>query len=374
MNKDYLPATFAGLKFYIKRDPMGFGRRKVITELPQTPIPSVEDTGRKPRTLSLDAYLYGADVLKQVQAWIKLAETETKARDFQHPYFGIMQVVLTDATVTSIQEDYSQNIASLELSFTEGLPQQSARVIGASQADTTASKEALRQAVVLQAVGKENLQASLGQVLDSATSQISTFETNTGGFVKALQAFTSELQTIQFTVSALVTTLFSVFDALASSSADTRVNTFDSILATPRPLANGETSTATLQVWDDALKWAALIYRTEALSQVSFTSHTDALKALNEQQSQVDVMLPTISHAPLYESFQDLNAQVYEQVRTEAKRLPKVKFYKFDETMPALVVAYETLGDALRANEIMGRNRFQNWNAIPAGEAIEVVA
>jgi hypothetical protein len=41
--------------------------------------------------------------------------------------------------------------------------------------------------------------------------------------------------------------------------------------------------------------------------------------------------------------------------------------------MPALVVAYETLGNAFKASDIMNRNKFKDWNAIPAGQSVEVV-
>lgn len=70
------PASFRGVPFFVEMDEQEGGRRAVTHEFPGRDMPYTEDLGRKARTVTVEAYVLGADYMAKRDALLTACEAE----------------------------------------------------------------------------------------------------------------------------------------------------------------------------------------------------------------------------------------------------------------------------------------------------------
>lgn len=75
----------------------------------------------------------------------------------------------------------------------------------------------------------------------------------------------------------------------------------------------------------------------------------------------------------LFLALETTKAAIFDHLTKTAQDLPRVTRHYVAADTPALVLAYELLGDATKAGDLIRRNKIRNPNAVPGGTWIEVL-
>lgn len=117
-NKSLLPASFAGVKFWVSKSNVPVGRKGVLHEYPQRDEAYFESLGRQAQTHVLSGFIVGPDCFQQRD---RLLEALAKgAGELLHPWLGRMRVKVGECTLT--HERSSGGVASFELKFHPDVP------------------------------------------------------------------------------------------------------------------------------------------------------------------------------------------------------------------------------------------------------------
>ena len=90
----YLPASFRGVKFFVRRATTRGGRNTVDHIFPRSEETETEDLGRFPDKFDLDCYLLGDDYFKQREDF-ESALNQGGVGVLIHPYRGVYNVRVT---------------------------------------------------------------------------------------------------------------------------------------------------------------------------------------------------------------------------------------------------------------------------------------
>jgi prophage DNA circulation protein len=109
-------ASFRGVPFETLGSSFAGGRRTVVHEIPDADRAVTEDTGRKPRAVTFDAFVIGDGAAVRVAALIAALEESGPGR-LVHPIHGDLVVMVTDYQQTDAWAD--GDAVSFALSFVE---------------------------------------------------------------------------------------------------------------------------------------------------------------------------------------------------------------------------------------------------------------
>lgn len=163
-------ASYKGVRFEVTASTITAGRRVVLHEYPFRDTPFAEDLGRRARTVTIDAFIFGDDARAQSERLIAAVES-AGAGTLIHPLYGSMQCIATDGT--SVSTELCDDYVAVSFSLTE---------VGSltfPSADGAADYLARLSADALQSMASETLTTvmaevesrtdiSLGDVYDSA--------------------------------------------------------------------------------------------------------------------------------------------------------------------------------------------------------------
>ena len=123
------------------------------------------------------------------------------------------------------------------------------------------------------------------------------------------------------------------------------------------------------------IKGATLALTSAAVADLTLDSADDAAAIQATLAESYDEVLATEDLDPeVFEIFAALKAATVEHLSVAQQQLPAVAEYTPNQTMPALVVAYELYGDATRDREIIFRNKIRHPSFVPGGQTLEVIA
>lgn len=108
-------ASFRGVPFEVTSSDFKVGRRTQTFEYPQRDTPFTEDLGRSKRTITVTAYVIGADYITRMKRLIAACEKQGAGR-LIHPWLGTMEVVAVDLTSPRFE---SNRLSTVTLSFVE---------------------------------------------------------------------------------------------------------------------------------------------------------------------------------------------------------------------------------------------------------------
>ncbi|CAI8864103.1 MULTISPECIES: DNA circularization protein [Pseudomonas] len=98
-----LPASFRGVGFWIDQAKTPVGRKGQLHEYPQRDLPYFEDLGQQAKTHDLTAFIIGADCLEQRDKLLKALEAGSG--ELVHPWLGRLQVKVGECDMTHTRQD-----------------------------------------------------------------------------------------------------------------------------------------------------------------------------------------------------------------------------------------------------------------------------
>ncbi|WP_285374823.1 DNA circularization N-terminal domain-containing protein [Pseudomonas sp. lyk4-TYG-107] len=174
-----LPASFRGVGFWIDQAKTPVGRKGQLHEYPQRDLPYFEDLGQQAKTHDLTAFIIGADCLEQRDKLLKALEAGSG--ELVHPWLGRLQVKVGECDMTHTRQDGGLVTFSLKFYPDRPLPFPTATVstqkVLLAKADTLLGSAVARfeQAMTLikaARIGIANLRNSLTGVYEVIKEQL----------------------------------------------------------------------------------------------------------------------------------------------------------------------------------------------------------
>ncbi len=106
-----------------------------------------------------------------------------------------------------------------------------------------------------------------------------------------------------------------------------------------------------------------------------FDSADHAYAVRDEVLAQIDeiALQSSATSADQYAQLMDLQAAVVAHIESHGNSLPRVNTIRFNNTLPALVVAHLVYGDATRVSDVVSRNNLRDPLFVDAGTSLEVL-
>lgn len=416
-------ASYKGVSFEVTSSSISAGRRVVLHEYPFRDEPFAEDLGRRARTISIEAFIFGSDARRQSERLIAAIEAKGQGT-LVHPLYGSMVCIATDGTNvrTELCEDY------VAVSFTLTEVGNLTFPSSASAADYLArlSADALQtfaSDAISSALSSIPDGADLGQVYDGALTAcakcLSEIADSTYSKLWALQDSLGTLQNsasdLIYSTAAFTTQVGSVLGLAAKAStvtdwrevsyqaADLAMNSTllpdakqqaqaqAQILSLTRGRARAASAAASLSTTTIATKTtearAQVVNAVRALfRQFLLAQSIGAATLVGTAQDRRDASATILTVAPRRDVTQvraqvlkaidaecelqtgqeilgllyDARVRVWTDLSTRADPVRQVRTIELTHATPSLVAAYELYADASREAEIVDRNAIPN--------------
>lgn len=388
------PASFRGVPFHVSDSDTEIGRRVQVHEYPLRNVPYVEDLGRRTRRFALDAYVLGENYMDARDALIVALETPGPG-ELIHHYLGALNVVLVDSRGPR-ESTRSGGMAVFTLSFVEagsasfpiqrpdtpGVVAQAVTALRATAIDDFAQEFAVTgQPQFVHDAAESRLDAFNG-ALTSLRNQVNAVSQPLVDFTRSLEVFQSEVTALLATPETLGNRIDALLDELTDTALlpeqayDQMRSLFgfgDTAPGVPLDTPSREQQAANQAKIHALIKHAAITQAALAASTIDYATRDDAERARDELLDQLDARLGESLSDVLYQSLQDLQSAVANDLRERGARLPVIKRITPRATQPALAVAHAVHGDWQRADEIIARNNIAHPGFVPGGRVLEVV-
>lgn len=385
------PASFRGVPFKFESADASGGRRAETHEYPMRDTPWTEDLGRKARTVSLNAYVLGADYMAARDALIAALEA-AGVGTLVHRYWGELQVVVTDYRVS--ESSGEGGIARFSISFAEA----GSQTFPAARTDTAealaSQVDKIRAAAQISYTDTHRVAGRPGWVADAAGADFERALEAVDALTAQLTPDLSLLAEIQLDaerVAGTVSDLIRVPSDAAAAIGD-RIRALAQIPSIPAnafaaltalfghdsataavPTTPSNRQAATNRAATSALvRQLAVAEAAGLLQSADFDSATAAAEARDTVLAAIDSEVGVTPDDTLFRELSALAAASTRAVAARSDSLARIGTVQFSATLPALVVAHRVYGDATRADEIVSRNRVRHPGFVPGGAALEV--
>jgi prophage DNA circulation protein len=387
-------ATFRGVPFSVEGAESSYGRRAVVHEYPLRDRPFVEDLGRKARTFTLEAYVWGPFYMQARDALMSALEQGGSGR-LVHPYLGERTVTVTDFKK---RESTSEGgMVRFTINFVEAgdLAFPSVQDDTARQVDQAADNALLEAQARFAAVFIVDAlpefvaaaaQGRLGAAIDliqKVSASLPTLPGIAATFGPQLLSVRSELSDLVQGPSALGSALVGLVSGLSGllslpSDAITMLRglfTFGDTAAvvpatTPSRVQQGINQAAIHSL----IQQAAVIEATRSSSQITFGGYTDAIAVRDELATRLDTLAESTPSDTVYQSLVTLRTAMIRDITARGADLARTVTVQPQATQPALVLAYALYEDASRDADIIARNNVRHPGFVPGGRTLEVLA
>lgn len=378
-------ASYRGVSFGLEATDEDTGRRVSIDPLPGRDLPDAQDFGKEPRTITLDAFVVGADYQARALQLLEVcAERDTPGR-LSLPYGTSLVVRPTRCVRRERMQELGMARFLLVFVEVERLPAPAKRTDGQRALEAASS--------ALAGAGTQTMAEGLAvklvpaPVIESAAAEVSAIGTSLGALgaaansvedAAALAGLATQMvrdaQALVLEPLALAQMLVDAYQKVA----DTAVEALASLnayrdLSTLRPRDHSNylvLKNATLVA--NAGRFCAIAGWARAAGQVDWASYEDALTARRELLEAIDeaaLVADDLSFAALFE----LRARVAGQVPPAAKKLPRLRRIQLVQQTSALVLAYRLFDDPTRDAEIVARNHVRHPAFLPVGVPLQVL-
>lgn len=404
--------SFRGVPFQVDSDDMDIGRRTETFEYPQRDKPSTEDYGRRKREIKLRAWVCGDDWVAQRDALVAAIETKG-AGVLIHPSFGEMNVNATEGCRVS-HNDKDGRMAYFDLEFVED----GERTFPSAATNTSGFLDGLASGLQGRVnswfAGVFKGTSLSGWGLNKITAELSTaykWVSKSVGFVNGISSgngawLSMVLAYLPANIRAPIKLAMS-FVGLFSSNKDAHTSAAKTLNTTfgAAARANGGSGTGSVlaavvsprEQMSAYAQGAALARAPQAVVQlfdgVRAAQNIDVSPAVAAQQQAVRVWvgINLITHAAelaaatpalvcddmlatrdailsqidalagevpdeLFGDWQDLRMAVHRDLTTRALTAQRLRTYRLNRVMPALVVAYEQQGNTSSEMALVARN------------------
>jgi prophage DNA circulation protein len=387
-----LPASFRGVGFWIDQAKTPVGRKGQLHEYPQRDLPYFEDLGQQARTHDLTAFIIGADCLEQRDKLLKALELGSG--ELVHPWLGRLQVRVGECDMTHTRQDGGLVTFTLKFYPDQPVPFPTATVstqkVLLAKADTLLGSAVARfeQAMTLikaARIGIANLRNSLTGVYEVIKEQlkplIEQYKEITElvkavkelpkevaaefkgllGDIKELKAFAKE------GYRGVIADVSQQLEAIRKADAP-RLTTGKDTSAAAQAMADLVQDTMLVKVaqWVASMPVATSPVKLQSIPSVGQQVHqpvtrqevpvTDDMQALRDAVAvAVNPMLDKAGPVH-FQAINDLKDALNAHLKAVASSGVRLVSKSFQESLPALVVAYKQFTDATRVDEVSQRN------------------
>lgn len=384
------PASFRDVPFEVRARRGKGGRRGPDHQYPGAEEGYAEDTGKKTKTYSVEAFIFGPDYMAGKNRLIAALDT---------PGPGEYVDLWGDTWKVQVRDfDWNENIAqggyvAFQIEFKEA-----GRARGHSVSKDTGYAVAQAgtgaKAVLVGDFGKSWNVRGNNSVLDHAVSQAGDFldkvtgglragsSANSGGKVAALLSRVAALR------DGLTTRLASgstwggdVAEVMAASMAarSAGANRYDAARAfddwgsgavdlggvAGAQIAANQTAFATL------VQGLAGVEAANAAADMDFTVYDDAVALRDNLAALMDRQL-LVASDDVYTPLSSLRAAMVRDITARGADLTRLTDYTPHADVPALVLAQRLWGDASRETDILTRNHIRHPGFVPGGKTLKV--
>ena len=387
-----LPASFRGVGFWIDQAKTPVGRKGQLHEYPQRDLPFFEDLGQQAKTHDLTAFIVGADCLEQRDKLLKALEQGSG--ELVHPWLGRLQVKVGECDMTHTLQDGGLVTFTLKFYPDQPLPFPTASVstqkVLLAKADTLLGSAVARfeQAMTLikaARIGIANLRNSLTGVYEVIKEQlqplIDQYKEITElvkavkelprevaaefkgllGDIKELKAFARE------GYRGVIADVSQQLEAIRKADAP-KLTTGKDTTAAAQAMADLVQDTMLVKVaqWVASMPVASTPVKLSSTPSLDHQSRqpvsrqevpvTDDMQALRDAVAvALDPMLDKAGPAH-FQAINDVKDALNAHLKAVASSGVRLVSKSFQESLPALVVAYKQFTDATRVTEVIQRN------------------
>ena len=387
-----LPASFRGVGFWIDQAKTPVGRKGQLHEYPQRDLPYFEDLGQQAKTHDLTAFIIGADCLEQRDKLLKALEAGSG--ELVHPWLGRLQVKVGECDMTHTRQDGGLVTFSLKFYPDRPLPFPTATVstqkVLLAKADTLLGSAVARfeQAMTLikaARIGIANLRNSLTGVYEVIKEQlkplIEQYRQITElvkavkelpkevaaefkgllGDIKELKAFAKE------GYRGVIADVSQQLEAIRKADAP-KITTGKDTNAAAQAMADLVQDTMLVKVaqWVASMPVATPAVKLSSTPSVAHQADqpvtrqevpvTEEMKALQKAVGvAIDPMLDK-ADPKHHQAINDVKEALIAHLKAVASSGVRQVTKSFQESLPALVVAYKQFADATRVTQVTQSN------------------
>ncbi|RRW58718.1 DNA circularization protein [Pseudomonas moraviensis] len=399
-----LPASFRGVGFWIDQAKTPVGRKGQLHEYPQRDLPFFEDLGQQAKTHDLTAFIIGPDCLEQRDKLLKALEQGRG--ELVHPWLGRLQVKVGECDMTHTRQDGGLVTFALKFYPDQPLPFPTATVstqkVLLAKADTLLGSAVARfeQAMTLikaARIGITNLRNSLTGVYDVIKEQlkplIEQYRQITElvkavkelpkevaaefkgllGDIKELKAFAKE------GYRGVIADVSQQLEAIRKADAP-KITTGKDTNAAAQAMADLVQDTLIVKVaqWVASMPVATRAMQLPSTPTVAQQAHqqvtrpevpaTDDLQALQKDLVEALQGAKNKADPEHYQAISDVQDALVAHLKAVASSGVRLVSKTFQESLPALVIAYKQFGDATRVTEVVQRNGVTNPLYLPQSD------
>jgi prophage DNA circulation protein len=387
-----LPASFRGVGFWIDQAKTPVGRKGQLHEYPQRDLPFFEDLGQQAKTHDVTAFIIGADCLEQRDKLLKALEAGSG--ELVHPWLGRLQVKVGECDMTHTRQDGGLVTFTLKFYPDQPLPFPTATVstqkVLLAKADTLLGSAVARfeQAMTLikaARIGIANLRNSLTGVYEVIKEQlkplIEQYRQITElvkavkelpkevaaefkgllGDIKELKAFAKE------GYRGVIADVSQQLEAIRKADAP-KITTGKDTNAAAQAMADLVQDTMLVKVaqWVASMPVATPAVKLSSTPSVAHQADqpvtrpevpvTDEMKALQKAVGvAIDPMLDK-ADPKHHQAINDVKEALLAHLKAVASSGVRQVTKSFQESLPALVVAYKQFADATRVTQVTQSN------------------
>ncbi|KJZ09423.1 hypothetical protein TW85_22000 [Marinomonas sp. S3726] len=402
--------SFRGVEFSVDGAGGSGGRRVALHEYPQQEKYHAEDLGLKAEAERLTVYLVGANY-DLARDKLMAALKKPGSGKLVHPYLGTLNIQVQDFdwSITTRRGGYCeftiQYIRAGKITPPTSTSNKAKQLTDASVAVNTAIENSFVSSFTVDDTAAFVEESAL-EKLDGFVDSIRAINGQIAGYLEPIDTvaaivddFGNEIASLILQPANLVSSLVSVAASAFGAINDIKVafKAYDHLLAGfGDDLAADIDSSFSVNRAQEAINNAAIntlivsaatvaatnsIVTIQSASSASTSSSDNAFITLAEAQSTRDKLLTTVDSLidagatdEAYFAWADLQASLVKYIADIEPNLATSNTTTLNQSVPALVMAYNLYGDANREAELVNRNSIANPVFMPAGVELEVLS
>lgn len=400
----YFKASFKGVSFEVSSSEGMFGRRVQEHEFPFADANVFEDLGKASQAFIVDGFVIGDDFQARAENLIKVLESKGPGK-LVHPWLGTLEVYAV--APMRIKWSLEDRIAQISMSFKKVEAEQKPSLsIASDYLSRLYADSFLETAVNAFKTGYEcyqnitNLAIDIDKALSQGISQVTDFLSTIAssefavfnGIQASIKSLISEVDTIlsydepEKIATAITTALDITHKAqsslnwrqnvlFATKVVDTKVlvpKSMSSMLDTEVLIASNERAMQDLirlTILSQAVGMSSLIGTSQDINdrstaQITVAATTDVITVKNALVASLDKEENYTNSYDVLQVIQKARSSVWNDLSVRAESAESIHDINLFVAKPALLIAYEQYGNALRDKEIIDRNSITNPNLI----------
>lgn len=399
---DLQPASIGGVPIHVEGGEGTFGRRIQNHGYPLRDKSYPEDLGGTESEFTLQAFLLGDDLKKQRDSLIEVLQKEG-VHVLVHPRLGAIKVRVGKCRWTFRKNNVEQFSIPCYRDDGNNEPQLRTGTVAAVREKKFTALEAVKQSFnsrftldnLPDFVGAENALVitdafnkvkSVTQSINAGTQTIAGISRTIDGTISGITQQLNSPLTLISSVTGLVNQVISLPNSVSNVMSSYRqinsywqsVDPVPSTTPSRQQQAQNQTALQTLFTATTAVETVSRI--TEMSDAVEVTSNEESpFDSADQAHAVRDELVADLSAIAqtaddeVYRAVKALQVALVQHVNAHGNNLPRVKTVQYNNTLPALVIAHQVHGNALRESDLVTRNNLAHPLFIEAGTELEVL-